>query len=222
METVVLSDMHLTEAEEGTRRRPLWMAYKRRAHFIDADLMRLLDHVEAEVEGPIELVLNGDVFELSLARHNVAFQNTREFFRRLNEADLFEQVVYLPGNHDMSITEELVNDHFPGIVFGGRAANQSKYRTSRLVAEHDFGEGFKRYEHRLSRDPVHEHLICQACGRVQEFEIPEITAIEARVARELGFRPQRHRVEIYGLCSVCRERGVALPQDGLTCPIDAV
>jgi Fur family ferric uptake transcriptional regulator len=111
---------------------------------------------------------------------------------------------------------------------GERIGKATVYRTldllvkSNLVEEHDFGEGFKRYEHRLSRDPVHEHLICQACGRVQEFEIPEITAIEARVARELGFRPQRHRVEIYGLCSVCRERGVALPQDGLTCPIDAV
>jgi Fur family ferric uptake transcriptional regulator len=111
---------------------------------------------------------------------------------------------------------------------GARIGKATIYRTldllvkSNLVEEHDFGEGFKRYEHRLSRDPVHEHLICQACGRVEEFEIPEITAIEARVARELGFRPQRHRVEIYGLCRVCREQGVALPQDGLTCPIDVV
>ncbi|HSM05247.1 MAG TPA: Fur family transcriptional regulator [Longimicrobiales bacterium] len=111
---------------------------------------------------------------------------------------------------------------------GERIGKATVYRTldllvkSNLVEEHDFGEGFKRYEHRLSLDPVHEHLICQACGRVQEFELPEITAIEARVAREMGFRPQRHRVEIYGLCSVCRERGVALPQDGLTCPIDVV
>ena len=109
-----------------------------------------------------------------------------------------------------------------------RIGKATIYRTldllvkSNLVEEHDFGEGFKRYEHRLSRDPVHEHLICRACGRVEEFEIPEITAIEARVAREMGFRPQRHRVEIYGLCRVCRDQGVALPQDGLTCPIDVV
>jgi Fur family ferric uptake transcriptional regulator len=111
---------------------------------------------------------------------------------------------------------------------GERIGKATVYRTldllvkSNLVEEHDFGEGFKRYEHRLSREPVHEHLICQACGRVEEFEIPEITAIEARVAREMGFRPQRHRLEIYGLCRVCRDRGVALPQDGLTCPIDVV
>ena len=49
---------------------------------------------------------------------------------------------------------------------GERIGKATIYRTldllvrSRLVEEHDFGEGFKRYEHRLSRHPVHEHLIC--------------------------------------------------------------
>jgi len=63
VETVVLSDMHLTEAEDGTRRRPLWMSYKRREYFVDADLIRLLDHIETSVEGPIELVFNGDIVD---------------------------------------------------------------------------------------------------------------------------------------------------------------
>lgn len=109
-----------------------------------------------------------------------------------------------------------------------RIGKATIYRTldllvkSNLVAEHDFGEGFKRYEHRLSRRPAHQHLICQGCGRVEEFEIPELPAIEARVARETGFRPQRHRVEIHGLCATCQKEGVTLPQDGITCPIEVV
>ncbi|HSG48763.1 MAG TPA: Fur family transcriptional regulator [Longimicrobiales bacterium] len=109
-----------------------------------------------------------------------------------------------------------------------RIGKATIYRTldllvkSNLVEELDFGEGFKRYEHRLSRQPAHHHLVCQACGSVEEFEIPEIPAIEARVARELGFRPHRHRVEIYGLCRSCQEQGVTLSQDGLICPIEVV
>ena len=53
-----------------------------------------------------------------------------------------------------------------------RIGKATIYRTldllvrSRLVAEHDFGEGFKRYEHRLTSHPVHEHLICLECGKV--------------------------------------------------------
>ena len=107
-----------------------------------------------------------------------------------------------------------------------RIGKATIYRTldllvkSNLVEELDFGEGFKRYEHRLSRQPAHHHLVCQGCGSVEEFEIPEIPAIEARVARELGFRPHRHRVEIYGLCRSCVEAGVTLSQDGLICPIE--
>ena len=46
------------------------------------------------------------------------------------------KVVYLPGNHDMGVTRELVTKSFPGIIFGGTAFRNSIYRTSRLRAEH--------------------------------------------------------------------------------------
>ena len=73
---------------------------------------------------------------------------------------------------------------------GERIGKATIYRTldllvrSRLVEEHDFGEGFKRYEHRLSRQPVHEHLVCLECGKVIEFQSPEIQGVEGRVRAE--------------------------------------
>ena len=83
-------------------------------------------------------------------------------------------------------------------------------------------DGLKRYEHRLSGRPIHEQLICLSCGSVAEFESNELYGVEKRVRREHGFAPVRHRLEIYGLCQECREAGVELPSEGLTCPIDAV
>ena len=109
-----------------------------------------------------------------------------------------------------------------------RIGKATIYRTldllvkSKLVDEHDFGEGFKRYEHRLSRQPVHEHLICLECGKVTEFRSEEVERVEKRVASEYGFAPARHRLEIYGLCRECRSAGVELPTSGLSCPIDSV
>ena len=109
-----------------------------------------------------------------------------------------------------------------------RIGKATIYRTldllvkSKLVEEHDFGEGFKRYEHRLSRQPVHEHLICIECGTVIEFRSDEVARIEQRIVSEHGFEPTRHRLEIYGLCRECRSAGVALPQSGLSCPIETV
>jgi len=39
------------------------MAHKRAEFFIDDDFGRLLDHVEEQADGPLELVLNGDTFD---------------------------------------------------------------------------------------------------------------------------------------------------------------
>jgi Fur family ferric uptake transcriptional regulator len=111
---------------------------------------------------------------------------------------------------------------------GERIGKATIYRTldllvrSRLVEEHDFGEGFKRYEHRLSNHPIHEHLICLECGTVAEFESHELYGVENRVRADYGFAPVRRRLEIYGLCRSCREAGVELPLEGLTCPIETV
>jgi Fur family ferric uptake transcriptional regulator len=109
-----------------------------------------------------------------------------------------------------------------------RIGKATIYRTldllvkSKLVEEHDFGEGFKRYEHRLSRQPVHEHLICLECGTVIEFRSEEVERIEQRVLEDHGFEPSRHRLEIYGLCRDCRSAGVAIPPTGLSCPIETL
>jgi Fur family ferric uptake transcriptional regulator len=111
---------------------------------------------------------------------------------------------------------------------GDRIGKATVYRTldllvkSRLVEEHDFGEGFKRYEHRLSREPEHEHLICLECGKVIEIRCQEIAAVETRVRAEHGFVPARHRLEIHGVCLECHEAGATVREGGLTCPIDAV
>ena len=111
---------------------------------------------------------------------------------------------------------------------GERIGKATIYRTldllvrSTLVAEHDFGEGFKRYEHRLSRQPDHDHLICLECGGVTEFKSTELRRLQNQVAREQGFRASRHKLEIYGLCKSCQAAGAELPDEGLTCPIEAV
>lgn len=111
---------------------------------------------------------------------------------------------------------------------GDRIGKATIYRTldllvrSRLVAEHNFGEGFKRYEHRLSREPLHEHLICLECGKVTEFQSWEVQDVQNRITAKHGFKAIRHKLEIYGLCRECQEAGAELPEDGLTCPIETV
>jgi Fur family transcriptional regulator, ferric uptake regulator len=108
---------------------------------------------------------------------------------------------------------------------GERIGKATIYRTveilvrSGLVEEHDFGEGFKRYEHLFGHQPIHEHLICTNCSRVVEFQSPEVLQIRDEAAAVHGFQPIRHRLEVYGICAECRAQGVTISYQGLTCPV---
>ena len=80
-----------------------------------------------------------------------------------------------------------------------------------LVDEHDFGEGFKRFEPRSARNH-HEHLICLACGKVVEFTSERIERMKALIADEHCFRHHHHRLDIYGVCTECQHRSVSAPE----------
>ena len=92
-----------------------------------------------------------------------------------------------------------------------RAGKATVYRTldllvkAELVQEHDFGEGFKRYEP-LEAQSHHEHLICLHCGKVVEFSSERIERMKSLIADEHGFRHHHHRLEIYGICRDCQRR----------------
>jgi Fur family ferric uptake transcriptional regulator len=92
---------------------------------------------------------------------------------------------------------------------GEAVGTATVYRTLELLVEsglvraHDFGEGFKRYES-MPAQARHEHLICDRCGRVVEFQNERLERILPIIADEHAFQHSNHRVEIYGVCRECR------------------
>ncbi len=76
---------------------------------------------------------------------------------------------------------------------------------SGLVREHDFGEGFKRYEPSEDRSE-HAHLVCRRCGAVVEFSNDRLERMLRMTADEHHFQYERHRAEIHGVCAACRGR----------------
>jgi Fur family ferric uptake transcriptional regulator len=95
---------------------------------------------------------------------------------------------------------------------GAAAGTATLYRTlellqsSGLVAERDFGEGFKRYE--PTRDiPHHEHLLCTVCGAVREFRDERLERMTTLIAEANDYLRQRHRLVIYGVCGNCARTG---------------
>lgn len=122
----------------------------------------------------------------------------------------------LPVTHQRLAVAEAIfssGDHLSAADIAGRVGavgTATVYRTlellveSGLVTEHDFGDGFKRYEPGSSGEQ-HEHCICSSCGAVMEFSNDRLERMIALLAEEVEFRPHRHRLEVYGLCRRCQQ-----------------
>ncbi len=96
---------------------------------------------------------------------------------------------------------------------GGAVGLATIYRTldllvkSGLVRAQDFSQGFRRYE-AMPAQAHHHHLICVRCGAVAEFTHERLERMLPIIADEHGFQPERHRLEIYGVCRECQRKGL--------------
>lgn len=127
------------------------------------------------------------------------------------QRDLVAQVVFLSEDHpSVDVIIRRLRER------GEAVGTATVYRTldvlveSGLVRAHDFGEGFKRYEP-LWAQTHHEHLICERCGSVVEFQNERLERMLPIIADEHAFQHSRHRVEIYGVCRDCLRRELVVP-----------
>lgn len=137
--TAVISDLHLSEAEPVNIRFPLWKKFKTRQFFFDDVFESFLKHIEERAQGaPIELILNGDIFDFDsvmalpdeptfhvswLEKHRGLFprpdrsrfkiqkilKDHAEFMTSLRDFIMRgNRAVFVIGNHDLEL-------HFPGV-----------------------------------------------------------------------------------------------------------
>jgi Fur family ferric uptake transcriptional regulator len=85
------------------------------------------------------------------------------------------------------------------------------YRTLALLEGGGFveglevGEGGRRFEHTLGH-AHHDHMVCLKCGRILEFQDPEIERRQELAAAAHGFTIESHSLRLYGTCRSCRPR----------------
>ncbi len=115
--------------------------------------------------------------------------------------------VFLSSGKHLSVEDILVRvrEREPGV---GPA---TVYRTMRLLVEcalaeeRRFSTGATLYEPAGDAEQHHDHLICEACGTIVEFEDDEIERLQEDVAVCHGFVLAHHRMELYGLCPRCQD-----------------
>lgn len=78
------------------------------------------------------------------------------------------------------------------------------FKQLRLVDERRLGKMHCCYE--IKQAPEHQHLVCQCCGKVIEFESPLIRKLVDKVQREHGFNVTKAELCLEGYCPECEER----------------
>src|SRR2546421_11331658 len=78
---------------------------------------------------------------------------------------------------------------------------------SGLVREMDFGKDHKFYDPNYAHRPHHNHIICQDCDKIVEFESDKIEKIENEISHRLGFSVKAHRLQITAACEELKKLG---------------
>jgi Fur family ferric uptake transcriptional regulator len=100
---------------------------------------------------------------------------------------------------------------------GPRVSRATVYRTLALLLEGGFiqsldtGRDELMYEHTLGHRH-HDHMVCQVCGRIEEFHDPRIEVLQAEAAAAHGFELESHDHRLFGTCRAClRTRASTAP-----------
>ena len=88
------------------------------------------------------------------------------------------------------------------------------YRTLNLLCEIGIGQTRHFGDYKTIYDNVlnkkhHDHLICENCGKIIEFECLPIERLQEKIAQQYGFVLNKHRLELYGECmdgENCKDR----------------
>jgi Fur family ferric uptake transcriptional regulator len=84
------------------------------------------------------------------------------------------------------------------------------YRTLNLFTElgliDEIRLGKVRCYYEVKQSPEHQHLVCQGCGKVIEFQNPHFRKLVQAVRREHGFNVTKAELYLEGYCPECEEK----------------
>jgi len=115
---------------------------------------------------------------LSIMREAGSHLDAKELYRRASERD-------------------------PNISLATVYRNLRVFEKQGLLNERHLGQARCYYE--MKRSGEHQHLVCEACGQVIEFESPLIRKLVAEVQRKNNFSVTKVELYLEGHCHKCKE-----------------
>ncbi len=92
--------------------------------------------------------------------------------------------------------------HLPTISFATVYNSLRFLKEAGLVHEIKFGDGASRYDRETDR---HDHAICNDCGKLVDFDLPQAVELMQAAARKSKFKPASVHLTLRGVCPECRK-----------------
>jgi Fur family ferric uptake transcriptional regulator len=113
------------------------------------------------------------------------------------------------SHHDHFDADELM-EHLQPLLAQRQLSRPTIYRTLSELVEAGMLRamalgGRNVYEHQYGY-PSHDHLYCQVCNKLIEFQSAELEKLRDTVARRHRFEVLSHRMFVVGVCADCRGR----------------
>src|SRR6185312_6206786 len=106
-----------------------------------------------------------------------------------------EQLLEWSRRRDKSVSRATVYRTLPLLTEGG------------LVREMDFGKDYKFYDPNYMEHPNHNHIICNDCEKIVEFESDRLSKLENEITSKLGFSLKVQRLQITASCEELKKAG---------------
>ena len=73
------------------------------------------------------------------------------------------------------------------------------------VLELEFSGDYNRYDGK--KTGPHPHLICIKCRKIVDPDLKSLTEMTAKLASQTGYKLISHRLDFYGICPECQQKG---------------
>lgn len=122
-------------------------------------------------------------------------------YKRSRQRDRILQVLRGTKSHPTaSWVYDALKPEFPDLSLGTVYRNLAILRDQGKVRALQSGSTFDRFDADVSD---HCHFVCDACGKVEDVDLPLDPGLDERAAAVLGRPVSGHRLDFRGLCAAC-------------------
>ena len=136
------------------------------------------------------------------------YKHFKEFLEAFGQknSDIKEQILYVLFTSNSHLSAQEISSEIYKI-YKNEISMTSIYLFLNFLETHHLANSFeengiKKFE--LNLKSSHDHLICEICGKIVDFEDDMIEQRQEQICKEKNFKEQSHTMMLYGICGDCQ------------------